>query len=189
MPVKRSPQKPPAADRLPVVQVTGASDVDEVGSIVSNVGRDFGRLEAEARGEKLFHDGHSTPPWNPQRTLSLQDVRQFGNRGRVVSLTPSVERDFGVDTPKGDDQAGFEEAAGVGGAGADPEVVERAHTPKGDDQAGFEEAAGVGGAGVDPEVFARALQDAQDAQRKLAGDESVKRQLRQSIGNRKGVVT
>ena len=119
----------------------------------------------------------------------MQDVRQFGNRSRVVSLTPSVERDFGVDTPKGDDQAGFEEAAGVGGAGADPEVVERAHTPKGDDQAGFEEAAGVGGAGVDPEVFARALQDAQDAQRKLAGDELVKKQLRQSIGNRKGVVT
>ena len=61
MPVKRSPQKTPAADRLPVVQVIGASDVDEVGSIVSNVGRDFGRLEAKVRGEKFFLDGQDSP--------------------------------------------------------------------------------------------------------------------------------
>ena len=45
MPVKRTPPKPRGGGTLPNVQITGASDVDEAGSIVSNIGRDFERLE------------------------------------------------------------------------------------------------------------------------------------------------
>ena len=162
MPVKRSPQKPTGADRLPDVQVTGASDVDEVGSIVSNVGRDFGRLEAEARREKFAQDIHNDPVSLFQKTCSLENIRRVVNRGRVASLTPSVEGGFYGDTPdEVDDQIGFDGAADVNGAGG----------------------------GDDPDVVARALQDAQNAQRRVAGEELVKKQLRQSIGNRKGVVT